>query len=58
VLTASWPLRTGETLSLFANLSDSELSRPSEFLQRQSIWGGAVPARLSPWSVYAAIGSS
>jgi len=56
VLTASWALRTDESLSLLANLSDGELSRPHAYRQCQSIWGGVVPAQLPPWSVYAAVG--
>jgi maltooligosyltrehalose trehalohydrolase len=58
VLTASWALRTGETLSLLANLSDGAPCPPSGFPQRRLIWGGAAPAQLPPWSVYAAIGPS
>jgi maltooligosyltrehalose trehalohydrolase len=57
-LTTSWALRTGETLSLLANLSDRVLARPSECPHGRSIWGEAVLARLPPWSVYAAIGRS
>lgn len=56
VLTAAW--RAGDkVLHLIANLSDNE--RPSPALSWiETIWGGAPPAILPPWSVYAGLGGA
>jgi malto-oligosyltrehalose trehalohydrolase len=56
VLTASWDFRTGETLGLLANLSDSTQPQPQSF-RGEPVWGGRPPAELPPWSVFAAIGA-
>jgi malto-oligosyltrehalose trehalohydrolase len=52
VLTARWPLRTGGSISLVGYLDDVEAVRPALARAGASIWGGAPPSRLPPWSVY------
>jgi maltooligosyltrehalose trehalohydrolase len=58
LLTARWRFGARETLSLLANLGGEARQRPEAFKQGEPVWGGAVPAQLPPWSVYAAIGDS
>ncbi len=57
VLVTRWTFASGETLSMLANLSEQSRPRPNAFNARP-VWGGAPPAELPPWSVYAAIGAS
>ncbi|MEA2980536.1 MAG: maltooligosyltrehalose trehalohydrolase [Alphaproteobacteria bacterium] len=56
VLTARWTFGSGETLSVLANLSEQARPRPDASGHGEPFWGGAPPASLPPWSVYAAIG--
>jgi malto-oligosyltrehalose trehalohydrolase len=56
ILTARWRFRSGEMLSILANLSDVTKPRPCT-LAGESIWGGHPGERLMAWSVYAAIGA-
>jgi maltooligosyltrehalose trehalohydrolase len=56
VLTAHWSFRTGERLSVLANLSEERHPRPENFIEGEAIWGGRPPPDLPPWSVFAAIG--
>ncbi len=56
ILAASWFFRSGETLSMLANLSPQAHPRPEEFTAGKLVWGGEPPWVLPPWSVYAAIG--
>ena len=58
VLTARWCFRTGETLSILANLSDRPQPRPDAFRPRRAGLGRRAAAQLPPWSVYAAIGGA
>jgi len=58
VLTAAWRLGGAASLNLLANLSAAEAARPQEISLGRSIWGGAVPAILPPWSVYWGIGEA
>ena len=53
-LTASW-LAGQKKLLLLANLSDAAKENTMTAWGKP-IWGGAPPAELPPWSVYAAIG--
>jgi maltooligosyltrehalose trehalohydrolase len=55
ILTAQWTFASGETLSMLANLSERVRTCPGTFRNEQPVWGGAPPAELPPWSVYAAI---
>ncbi|MCL2430397.1 MAG: malto-oligosyltrehalose trehalohydrolase [Alphaproteobacteria bacterium] len=57
VLTAHWGLNPGRALLLVANLSDRAADRPRHFHCGRPIWGGAAPARLTPWSVHWSIGA-
>ena len=57
VLSATWFFRTGETLSILANLGSQARPRPDAFNDGEPVWGGAPPQQLPPWSVYAAIGA-
>jgi maltooligosyltrehalose trehalohydrolase len=56
VLHASW--RAGDrSLQIVANLSDT--NRPCFALNwTTQVWGGAPPAQLPPWSVYAGLGGA
>jgi malto-oligosyltrehalose trehalohydrolase len=58
VLTARWTLRSGETLSMLANLSARIQARPAAFVDDKPIWGGRAPARLPPWAVHVATGAA
>ncbi|BAT58851.1 malto-oligosyltrehalose trehalohydrolase [Variibacter gotjawalensis] len=53
-LVAAWATET-QKLTLIANLSDHDIDAdvPSS---KTLIWGGTVPKRLPPWSVYFSIG--
>jgi malto-oligosyltrehalose trehalohydrolase len=55
VLWATWLFRTGETLSILANLSGHTRPRPEPFKDGEPVWGGPPPQELSPWSVHATI---
>ena len=55
VLTAAWFLRSGETLSIVANLTSRSLPRPPSAVQGEAVWGDITAAELPPWSVHAAI---
>ena len=55
VLTAAWFLRSGETLSIVANLTGRSLPRPPSAVQGEAVWGDITAAELPPWSVHAAI---
>jgi maltooligosyltrehalose trehalohydrolase len=57
VLTARWRFRSGERLSMLANLSARSQRRPSSFISGHSVWGGAPAEQLPPWSVYACVGA-
>jgi 1,4-alpha-glucan branching enzyme len=57
VLSATWFFRTGENLSILANLGEQAQPRPDAFKDGEPVWGGAPPQQLPPWSVYAAIGA-
>jgi maltooligosyltrehalose trehalohydrolase len=54
VLATYWNFRNGEALSILANLTDSPRRRPA-LKNSEPIWGGAAPAPLPAWSVYATI---
>jgi len=55
VIDASWRFRSGETLSMLANFSAQPQQRPSDFATGRSVWGGAPPQALPPWSVYVSL---
>jgi malto-oligosyltrehalose trehalohydrolase len=57
ILMAIWFFRTGETLTILANLTARPLPRPASFEQGTTVWGTA-PGELTPWSVHAAIGGA
>jgi malto-oligosyltrehalose trehalohydrolase len=57
VLTARWLFRSGDTLTILANLSDRPQPRPSPIHASEPIWGGEPPPDLPPWSVFAMIGT-
>jgi maltooligosyltrehalose trehalohydrolase len=52
IVHVAWPLDAARTLNLIANLSDSECAAPTHSEIAEMIWGGAVPPRLPPWSVF------
>ena len=56
VLLAIWFIRSGEVLSLLANLNSGARPSPESFQPGEPVWGGQPPLSLPPWSVYAAIG--
>jgi maltooligosyltrehalose trehalohydrolase len=56
LLTSDWLLADGQTLRLLANLSDADVTPPSNFRPLRSIWGGELKATLPPWSVFWSIG--
>ena len=55
VINASWRFRSDETLSMLANFSARSQRRPSDFTAGRSVWGGAPPEALPPWSVYVSL---
>ncbi|HEY0440596.1 MAG TPA: alpha-amylase family glycosyl hydrolase, partial [Xanthobacteraceae bacterium] len=56
LLTASWAMPDGAALQLVANLGSASTAAPTE-MAGESIWGGAMPAQLPPWSVYWSLGA-
>jgi hypothetical protein len=56
ILQARWPAG-GKALLILANLSDDAKAKPEGSASGDSIWGGAPPDTLAPWSVFAAIGN-
>jgi len=58
VLAATWRLGDRASLNLLANLSVADAARPQDTSLGRSIWGGAVPETLPPWSVYCGIGET
>jgi maltooligosyltrehalose trehalohydrolase len=56
LLQARWNSRP-KALAMLANLSGTEIARPELMGWGEPIWGGAPPATLPPWSVFAAIGA-
>jgi malto-oligosyltrehalose trehalohydrolase len=57
VLTADWRLRDGGKLTLVANLGKGSQDLPPTS-RGTPIWGGPVPARLPPYSVFWSIGAA
>jgi malto-oligosyltrehalose trehalohydrolase len=55
VLSVTWFFRSGETLSILANLGEHTRTRPDAFQHGEPIWGGAPPDQLPARSVYAAV---
>jgi maltooligosyltrehalose trehalohydrolase len=58
LLSAHWTLGDGARLQLLANLADEASARPSAIRAGRPIWGGAIPERLPPWSVFWSIGEA
>jgi maltooligosyltrehalose trehalohydrolase len=56
LLTASWRMGDGTTLSLIANLSDREIIRPEGTATGTLIWGSELNGSIPPWSVFSRIG--
>jgi maltooligosyltrehalose trehalohydrolase len=56
LLTASWRMADGTTLSLLANLSDREITQPKGAATGTLIWGSELNGRIPPWSVFSRIG--
>jgi maltooligosyltrehalose trehalohydrolase len=56
LLTAQWRMADGTTLSLLANLSDRDISRPPGESMGTLIWGTELKERIPPWSVFSRIG--
>jgi malto-oligosyltrehalose trehalohydrolase len=56
LLTASWRMGDGTTLSLLANLSDREIIRPDGAATGTLIWGSELSGSIPPWSVFSRIG--
>jgi malto-oligosyltrehalose trehalohydrolase len=54
-LSATWFFRTGETLTLLANLCEQTRPQPDPFKDGEQVWGGTPLPQLPPWSVYATI---
>jgi malto-oligosyltrehalose trehalohydrolase len=57
LLEATWSVGPGETLALLANVGGNSIGNPRPRTGARPIWGGPVPARLRPWSVFWAIGA-
>jgi maltooligosyltrehalose trehalohydrolase len=51
LLTAHWRMGDGATLSLFANLSDHDISDAPEAPKGTLIWGSALGEGMPAWSV-------
>jgi maltooligosyltrehalose trehalohydrolase len=51
LLTAIWHMGDGATLRLAANLSPHEIDH-NVGVSGTSIWGGAIPSKMSSWSVF------
>jgi malto-oligosyltrehalose trehalohydrolase len=58
LLSAHWTLGDGARLQLLANLADVASPRPSGLRAGRPIWGGPIPERLPPWSVFWSIGEA
>ncbi len=56
LLTASWRMGDGATLSLLANLSDRAIAQPVDAPRGTLIWGSELNGNLPPWSVFSRIG--
>jgi malto-oligosyltrehalose trehalohydrolase len=56
LLTASWRMGDGATLSLVANLSDRVVAQPNDTPRGTLIWGSELNGNLPPWSVFSRIG--
>ncbi len=56
LLTASWRMGDGATLSLVANLSDRAVAQPDDTPKGTLIWGSELNGNLPPWSVFSRIG--
>jgi malto-oligosyltrehalose trehalohydrolase len=56
LLTASWRMGDGTTLSLLANLSDRDIPRPGGESKGTLIWGSELSGSIPPWSVFSRIG--
>jgi malto-oligosyltrehalose trehalohydrolase len=56
LLTASWRMGDGATLSLLANLSDRPIAEPDGAARGTLIWGSELKGSLPPWSVFSRIG--
>jgi maltooligosyltrehalose trehalohydrolase len=56
LLTASWRMGDGTTLSLIANLSDREIIRPEGTATGTLIWGSELNGSIPPWSAFSRIG--
>jgi maltooligosyltrehalose trehalohydrolase len=56
LLTASWRMGDGATLSLLANLSDRPIAEPDGAAKGTLIWGSELKGSLPPWSVFSRIG--
>jgi malto-oligosyltrehalose trehalohydrolase len=53
VISAHWTGSGGRTLHLVVNASANDATPESRLpAKRRPIWGGAIPARLPPWSVH------
>jgi maltooligosyltrehalose trehalohydrolase len=56
LLTSSWRMGDGTTLSLLANLSDREITRPNGASKGTLIWGSELNGSIPPWAVFSRIG--
>jgi malto-oligosyltrehalose trehalohydrolase len=56
LLIARWTLSNGTLLHLRANISDQRVADDGPTVSGRPIWGGELPARLPPWSVFWSIG--
>ena len=56
LLSASWRMGDGATLSLLANLSDQPIAQPNDAAKGTLIWGSELNESLPPWSVTSRIG--
>jgi malto-oligosyltrehalose trehalohydrolase len=56
LLQARWRLGDGSLLRLVTNVSPHPCACPAEHVPGQSIWGGDIPERLLPWTVYWSLG--
>jgi len=57
MLSASWTLGTGRSLSLRANISDRPLPHGAPAPHGKPLWGGEPPDVLPPWSVFWSMGA-
>jgi maltooligosyltrehalose trehalohydrolase len=57
LLEAIWSIGRSELLMLRANLGGNSIGNSRPRTGARPIWGGPVPARLRPWSVFWAIGA-